>query len=89
MEDVYHRAVEDAAQRELGDQPIPPSHADEAQKRNSPGPQLPQYEDVPGLQPQQPLPIQEDQPHKFKPGPNWAMVTKSKMSSGAEGAQPV
>ena len=87
-EDVYHQAVEDAAQRELGDQQIPPSQADEAQTQNSPGPQLPQYEDTPGSQPQQPLPVQEDQPHKFEVGSNWTMVTGSKMISGAEGVQP-
>ena len=30
-DDMYHWAVEDAAQRESGNQPIPPSHADKAQ----------------------------------------------------------
>ena len=87
-EDVYHRAVEDAAQRELGNQPIPLSRADEAQTQNSPGPQLPQYEDVSGLEPQQPLPVQEDRPQKFVAGPDWTMVTKSKTTSGIEGVQP-
>ena len=87
-EDVYHLAIEDAAKRESGDQPIPLSCADEAQTWNSPGPQLPQYEDMPGLQPQQPLPMQEYQPHKFKPGLNWAMVTRGKRTSGAKGVQP-
>ena len=83
-EDVYLWAVEDAAQRELHNQPIPPSCADEAQTRNSPGLQLPEYEHVPGSQPQQPLPVQEDRPHKFEAGPNWTMVTRSK--TGAQGA---
>ena len=87
-EDVYHQAVEDAAQRELGNKPIPLSHADEAQTWNSPGPQLPQYEDVSGLQPQQPLPVQEDRPYKFEVEPDWTMVTKSKTTSGIKGAQP-
>ena len=89
MEDVYCWAVEDAAQRELGNQPIPPSRADEAQTRNSPGPQLPQYEDASGSQPQQPLPVQEDWPHKFEAEPDWTMVTKSKTTSGVEGHSPV
>ena len=44
--DVYRRVVEDAAQWEEVDQPIPPSHTDKAQTRNSPGVQLPDYEDT-------------------------------------------
>ena len=88
LEDVYHWAVEDAAQREVDNQHNPPSHADEAQTRNSPGPQLPQYENVLGAEPPQPLPEQEDWPHKFVAGPNWTIVTKSKTTSGVEGAQP-
>ena len=60
MEDVYHQVVEDAAQWETGNQPIPPSRADEAQTWNSPGVQLPEYEDMLDSQPQQPLPMQQD-----------------------------
>ena len=41
-EDVYRWGVEDAAQWELGNQPVPPSHAEEVQTQNSPGPQLQQ-----------------------------------------------
>ena len=72
----------------MGNQSIPLSCADEAQTQNSPGPQLPQHEDASGSQPQQPLPVQEDWPHKFEVGLDWTMVTKSKTTSGIEGAQP-
>ena len=41
--DVYRRAVEDATQQEGVDQPIPLSHANEAQTQNSPGVQLLDY----------------------------------------------
>ena len=45
--DVYHQAVEDAAQQEGVDRPIPTSRTNEAETRNSPGVQLPDYEDTP------------------------------------------
>ena len=87
-EDVYSRDVEDAAQQESGNQPVIPLHADEVQTRNSLGPQLQQFEDVPDSQQQQPPTEQEDPPHKFKLGADWVMVTKSKTGLGTEGAQP-
>ena len=74
MEDVYHRSVEDAAQRESGSRSLPPSHAGEAETRNSLGPQPLPHKDKPSSQPHE----QEDQPHKFQPGPNWLIVTASK-----------
>ena len=80
-EDVYHQQVKDAAQREVGDHPLPPSRAE---TRNPPGPQPPSHEDKPSPQP----PEQEDWPHKFQPGPDWQMVTPSKTGSSTEGAQP-
>ena len=64
-EDVYCRPVEDAAQRETGNTPIPPSCADEAQTWNSLGVQLPEYKDTPDLQPEQTPSMQQDRPHKF------------------------
>ena len=87
-EDVYRRAVENAAQQETGNQPVSPSRADEAQTRNSPGVQLPEYEDAPDSQPQPAPSIPQDRPHKFEPGPNWTKITGSKTSLGAQGAQP-
>ena len=68
-EDVYHWQVEDAAQRELGGCSLPPSHADGAEIQNSPGAQPPSHEAHEGQQSSQP-PEQEDQPHKFQPGPD-------------------
>ena len=83
-EDVYHRQVEDAAQRESGGHSLPPSHAGEAETQNSPGPQPPSHEDKLSSQP----PEQEDQPHKFQPGPDWHMVTASKTGLSTKKAQP-
>ena len=83
-EDVYRRQVEDAAQRESGDHPLPPSCAGEAETRNSPGPQPPSHEDKPSSKP----PEQEDWPHKFQLGPDWHMVTPSKTGLSTKGAQP-
>ena len=83
-EDVYHWQVEDAAQREAGDHPIPPSRADETETWNPPGPQPPSHKDKPSPQP----PEQEDRPHKFEPGPDWHMVIPSKTSSNTEEVQP-
>ena len=76
-EDVYRRAVEDAAQREGVDRPIPPSRTDEAETRNSPGVQLPDYEDTPDRQTQPAPSALPDQAHKFKPGPDWTKITES------------
>ena len=83
MEDVYCQQAKDAAQRESGDHPIPPSHADEAETWNPPGLQPPSHEDKPSPQP----PEQEDQPHKFQPGHDWHMVTPSKTGSNTEEVQ--
>ena len=77
-EDVYRRTAKDAAQREASNRSIPLSCADKAQTRNSLGPQLPQSEDMLDLQQQQPLAEPQDQPHRFKGGPDWVMVTRSK-----------
>ena len=83
-EDVYHRQVEDAAQRESSDHSLPPSRTHEAETQNSPGLQTPPHEDQQGSQP----PEQEDRPHKFQPGPNWHMVTPSQTGSSTKEAQP-
>ena len=32
--------------------------------------------------------MRNDRPHKFQAGPDWVMVTASKMSAGTEGVQP-
>ena len=87
-EDMCHRADEDAAQREELDRPIPPSHANEAQTRNSPGVQLLDYEDTPGIQTQPAPSTSPDRPHKFEPGPDWTEITGSRMGPGAPEAQP-
>ena len=87
-EDVYHRAVEDTAQWEGVDWPIPPSCTDEAQTRNSPGLQLPDYEDTPDCQTQPAPSMPPDRAHKFEPGPDWTKITKSRMSLGAPEAPP-
>ena len=88
-EDVYRRAVEDAAQREGVDQPIPPSHADEAQTQNSSGVQLPDYEDTPDCHTQQTPSASPDHAHKLKPRPDWTKITESQKSLGApEALQP-
>ena len=39
-------------------------------------------------QQQQPPTAEEEQPHKFKPGPDWVMVNGSKTVLATEGAQP-
>ena len=83
-EDVYCRSVEDAAQRMVGGQSLPPSHA-KAEARNSPGPQLLSHEDM--SEPQS-FPVREDRPHKFHRGPDSTMITANKTSLGTEGAQP-
>ena len=87
-EDVYHRAVEDAAQWEGVDRPIPQSRTDEAETWNSPGVQLPDYEDTPDCQTQPAASVLPDQAHKFKPGPDWTKITESRMSPGAPEVQP-
>ena len=83
-EDVYHWQVEDEAQRESDGHSLPPSCADGAEIRNSPGPQPPSHE---GQQSSQP-PKQEDRPHKFQPRPDWHMVTPSNTGSSTVGVQP-
>ena len=87
-EDVCHQVDEDAAQWEELDQHIPPSRADKAETRNSPGVQLPDYEDTPDSQtkpaPSAPL----DQPHKFELGPDWTKIMESQTSLGTPEAQP-
>ena len=87
-EDVYRRAVEDAAQREGGNQPIPTSCANKTQTWNSPGVQLPDYEDTPDSQAQLAPSVPQDWPHKFEPGPDWTKITESRMSPGVQGMQP-
>ena len=62
-EDVYHRQVKDAAQRESGGHSLPLSHTEGAETQNSPGLQSPSHEDQQGSRP----PEQEDWPHKFSP----------------------
>ena len=83
-EDIYRWQAKDAVQRESGDHPIPPSHADEAETRNPLGLQPPSHKDKTSPQP----PEQEDWPHKFQLGPDWHMVTPSKTGSNTEEAQP-
>ena len=87
-EDVYRRAVEDAAQQEGVDCPIPPSRANKAQTRNSPGVQLPDYEDTPDRQTQQAPSTLLDRAHKFEPGPDWTKIMESRTSPGAPEVQP-
>ena len=87
-EDVCHQADEDAAQQEELDRPIPPSHADKAQTRNSPGVQLPDYEDTPDSQTKPAPSVSLDQPHKFELGPDWTKITESRTSPGTPEAQP-
>ena len=87
-EDVCRRTDEDAAQREELDRPIPLSRADEAQTWNSPGVQLPDYEDTPDSQTQPAPSASPDRPHKFEPGPDWTKIMESRMSSGTPEAQP-
>ena len=87
-EDVYCRAVEDAAQQEGVDRPIPPSRTDEAETRNSPGVHLLDYEDTPDHQTQPAPSALLDRPHKFEPGPDWTKITESQTSPGAPEAQP-
>ena len=87
-EDVYGRAVEDAAQREGVDRPFPPSCADEAQTWNSPGVQLPDYKDTPDRQTQPAPSAPLDWAHKFELGPDWTKIMESRMSPGAPEAQP-
>ena len=86
-EDVYRRAVEDAAQWEEVDQPIPPSHTDEAQTQNSLGVQLPDYEEALDHQTQPSPSTPPDQAHKFEPLPDWTKITESQTSPGAPEAQ--
>ena len=83
-EDVYHWQAEDEAQRELDGRSLPLSHADWAEIRNSPGPQLPSQEGQQSSQPSK----QEDLHHKFQPGPDWHMVTPSNKGSSTVGVQP-
>ena len=87
-EDVYHRAVEDVAQREGVDWPIPPSRTNEAETQNSLGVQLPDYKDTPDRQTQPAPSAPLDQAHKFEPGPDWTKITESRTSPGASEAQP-
>ena len=87
--DVYCRGVEDAAQREGVDWPIPPSHTNKAQTRNSPGVQLPDYKDTPDRQTQQTPSDLPEHPHKFELGPDWTKIMESRTSPGAaEEQQP-
>ena len=86
-EDVCHWADEDVAQWEELDRPIPPSCADKAQTWNSPGVQLPDYEDTPDSQ-TQPAPASLDQPHEFEQGPDWTKITESRTSLGTPEVQP-
>ena len=86
--DVYRRAVEDAAQWEGVDRPIPPSRTDEAETRNSPGVQLPDYEDTPDCQTQPAASAPPDRAHKFEPGPDWTKITERRTSPGATEVQP-
>ena len=81
-EDVCCWADEDAAQWEELDWPIPPSRADEAQTWNSPGVQLPDYEDTLDSQTKPAPSASPDWPHKFEPGPDWTKITESWMSPG-------
>ena len=83
-EDIYRQQVEDEAQRELDGHSLPLSHADGAKIQNSLGPQPPSHEGQKSSQ----LPEQEDQPHKFQPGPDWHMVTPSNTGLSTVGVQP-
>ena len=85
---MYCRVVEDEAQWEGVDRPIPLSHTDEAETQNSPGVQLLDYKDTPDRQTQPAPSAPQDQAHKFKPGPDWTKITESRMSPGAPEAQP-
>ena len=87
-EDVYHWAVEEAAQGEEVDWPIPPSCTNEAETRNSPGVQLPDYKDTPDCQTQPAPSALPDQAHKFELGPDWTIIMESWTSLGAPEAQP-
>ena len=87
-EDVCRWADEDVAQWEELDRPIPPSHANEAQTRNSLGVQLPDYEDTPDSQTQPAPSMSPDRPHKFGRGPDWTKITESRMSPGTPEVQP-
>ena len=87
-EDVYCRAVEDAAQREGVDRPIPPSCTDKAQTQNSLGVQLPDYEDTPDHQTQPAPSVPPDRAHKFESGPDWTKITESRTSLGTPGTSP-
>ena len=69
-EDVYRWVVEDVAQREEVDRPIPPSRTDEAETWNSLGVHLPDYEDTPDCQTQPAPSALPDGVHKFEPGPD-------------------
>ena len=86
--DVYRRAVEDAAQREGVDRPIPPSCTDKAETRNSLRVQLPDYEDTPDRQTQPAASTPPDRAHKFERGPDWTKIMESRTSPGAPEAQP-
>ena len=87
-EDVYRWAVEDAAQWEGVDRPIPPSCTNEAQTWDSLGVRLPDYEDTPDRQTQPAPSAPPDPAHKFEPGPDWTKVMENRMSPGAPEAQP-
>ena len=58
-EDVWHCTLEDIAQREAGNQPVPPSRADEEHPQNSPRQQPQLLRDSLEQQPQQPPPSAE------------------------------
>ena len=70
--------MEDAAWREAGNQPMPPSRANKEQPRNQLGQQPQPLQNSPEQQPPQPSPSAEPKewPHKFQLGPDWVMVTK-------------
>ena len=87
-EDMCRQADEGVAQREELDQPIPTSHADESQTRNSPGVQLLDYKDMPDSQTQPAPSASLDRPHKFEPGPDWTKIMESRMSPGTPEVQP-
>ena len=79
IDDVWCHTLEDAAQWESDNQPVPPSRVDEEQPRDSLGQQPQQPQDSPEQQSQQPLSSaeSEEQPHKFQLGSDWVMVTRS------------
>ena len=87
-EDMCHRVDEDAAQREGLDWPIPQSRVDGAQTWNSPGVQLPDYEDLPDSQTQPAPSALLDWPHKFELGPDWSKITESRTSPGTPEVLP-